>query len=133
MTLLRISLNKTGVVFPLLASNRRRLKLSIDFCEATERPGTAEQAWLSDGNPQATSSVSLGALRVRGTYRVTELKLAGEDEARIKNMGICVGRRIEILQPGDPLIIKVSGASVGVSRRLAVGILLESLVSTSVA
>ena len=37
-------------------------------------------------------------------------------------MGICIGRRIEVLQIGDPLIVKVSGANVGIARRLAIGI-----------
>ena len=128
MALLRIFLNKTDIAFSILASKRRRLKLSThSLREASQRSS------LSAPSSHATTSLSLGALRARGAYRVTELKLGEEDEARIKNMGICVGRRIEILQPGDPLIVKVSGASVGVSRRLAVGILLESLVSTSVA
>ena len=69
-----------------------------------------------------SGAVVLSSVREPQVCQVTKFDLLPEDEARLKNMGICVGRRIEILQVGDPLIVKVSGASVGVSRRLAHGI-----------
>ncbi|NNE08419.1 MAG: ferrous iron transport protein A [Gemmatimonadetes bacterium] len=42
-----------------------------------------------------------------------------EDLARLKAMGVCAGRTVELVQTGDPLILKVYGTRVGVSARLA--------------
>lgn len=42
-----------------------------------------------------------------------------EDLARLMAMGVCAGRTVELVQTGDPLILKVYGTRVGVSARLA--------------
>ncbi len=47
----------------------------------------------------------------------------GADEVRLKRMGVCAGRRLDVVQAGDPMIIRVVGARVGLSRRLAERIL----------
>jgi Fe2+ transport system protein FeoA len=45
---------------------------------------------------------------------------AGEDEtARLMAMGVCTGRRVMLVQTGDPLILRVLGSRIGVSARLA--------------
>jgi Fe2+ transport system protein FeoA len=45
---------------------------------------------------------------------------AGEQELeRLKAMGLCVGRHVEVQRPGDPLIVKVLGTRIGLSARLA--------------
>jgi Fe2+ transport system protein FeoA len=43
------------------------------------------------------------------------------DEAmqRLMAMGLCVGRAIEIVRQGNPLILRILGARIGVSNRLA--------------
>ena len=41
------------------------------------------------------------------------------DLERLMAMGVCGGRTIELVQRGDPLILKVYGTRVGVSARLA--------------
>lgn len=38
---------------------------------------------------------------------------------RLMAMGVCGGRTVELVQLGDPLILKVYGTRVGVSARLA--------------
>lgn len=78
-------------------------------------------------NTQETSvdSARLSGLTQRQACRVIDFHVIPEDESRLKNMGICVGRKIELLQIGDPLIVKVSGANVGIARRLASGIEVE--------
>ena len=40
-------------------------------------------------------------------------------------MGLCVGRQIEIIRHGNPLIIRLLGARVGVSARVALHILVQ--------
>ena len=39
--------------------------------------------------------------------------------ARLKAMGLCAGRRVQLVQGGDPLIVRVVGTRLGVSARLA--------------
>jgi Fe2+ transport system protein FeoA len=38
---------------------------------------------------------------------------------RLKAMGVCLGRTIEVVKSGDPLILKVFGSRIGLSARLA--------------
>ena len=42
-----------------------------------------------------------------------------DELARLKAMGVCLDRRIELVQRGDPLIFRVFGSRIGVSARLA--------------
>lgn len=42
--------------------------------------------------------------------------------SRLKSMGICLGRTLEVVKSGDPLILKVYGTRIGLSSRLAKGI-----------
>ena len=55
-----------------------------------------------------------------GTHAVVE-RIEAADEAmhRLMAMGLCVGRRIEVIRQGNPLILRVMGARIGVSGRLA--------------
>jgi Fe2+ transport system protein FeoA len=38
---------------------------------------------------------------------------------RLMAMGLCVGREIEVVRQGNPLIVRLLGARIGVSSRLA--------------
>ena len=42
-----------------------------------------------------------------------------DDMQRLLVLGVCPGRLIELVQAGDPLILKVFGTRIGVSARLA--------------
>ena len=48
-------------------------------------------------------------------------RVDGDDDemARLKAMGLCTGHAVEVIQHGDPLIVKVIGTRIGVSARLA--------------
>lgn len=48
-----------------------------------------------------------------------------DNASRLKSMGICLGRTLEVLKSGDPLIVKVYGTRIGLSARLAEQILVE--------
>jgi Fe2+ transport system protein FeoA len=73
----------------------------------------------------------------RGEGRVVQVEAEAADAARLKALGICVGRRVLIVQAGDPLIVKVVGSRVGLSARLAAGVFVvaaaESAGSTTAA
>lgn len=42
-----------------------------------------------------------------------------EQSDRLKALGLCVGRRIELLKEGNPMILRVLGSRIGLARRLA--------------
>lgn len=50
---------------------------------------------------------------------------AADNIKRLKTMGICLGRTLEVLKSGDPLIVKVYGTRIGLSARLADDIWVE--------
>ncbi len=50
---------------------------------------------------------------------VTAVDAADDDLHRLGAMGVCEGRRIELIKRGDPLIVRVYGSRVGLSARLA--------------
>ena len=55
-----------------------------------------------------------------GTRAVVQRIDAADDAMqRLMAMGLCVGREIEVVRQGNPLILRILGARIGVSGRLA--------------
>lgn len=50
---------------------------------------------------------------------VGDVSTDDEDTQRLKTLGVCVGRRLELVRSGDPLIIKIFGSRLGLSAELA--------------
>jgi Fe2+ transport system protein FeoA len=48
-----------------------------------------------------------------------------EDTQRLKTLGVCVGRRLELVRAGDPLILKIFGSRLGLSAELAARVTVE--------
>ena len=69
--------------------------------------------------------VRLDALPTRTCAVVRSIATDDEDTQRLKTLGICVGRRIELVRTGDPLIIKVFGSRLGLSATLATRVQVE--------
>ena len=61
---------------------------------------------------------SLVSLQPRECGVVVGVANPGELE-RLQAMGVCLGRRLEVIQSGDPLILRVFGSRIGLSARLA--------------
>ncbi len=57
---------------------------------------------------------------------VHHVEAADDDMRRLMALGICAGRRLELVQRGDPMILRVYGSRLGVSRRLAARVLVRS-------
>ena len=57
---------------------------------------------------------------------VCRIETESEGIQRLKMLGICVGRRVEVVKPGDPLIVRVFGTRLGISASLASCIWLET-------
>ena len=62
---------------------------------------------------------------VRACGMVGFLTAPDDEVVRLKAMGVCVGRRIEVIQQGDPLIIRAFGSRIGVSIRVAKHVFLD--------
>lgn len=50
---------------------------------------------------------------------VRSIETDDEDTQRLKTLGVCVGRRVELVRAGNPLILRVFGSRLGVSAELA--------------
>ncbi len=61
-----------------------------------------------------------------GTRAVVQ-HIEGSDAAmhRLMAMGLCAGRQVEVVRQGNPLIVRLLGARVGVSSRLARHVLVQ--------
>ena len=96
---------------PFFAPKHPLLIAARDAVDVTESAFSACEA--------GSESVVLSQL-VAGTLAVvTAITAAAAEISRLMAMGVCLGQTIEIIQPGDPLILRVLGTRVGVSARLA--------------
>ena len=59
--------------------------------------------------------------------RILSVQVDCDDLSRLQAMGICQGRTIQLVQAGDPLIVRVLGTRVGLSQRLAAMVSVELL------
>jgi Fe2+ transport system protein FeoA len=50
---------------------------------------------------------------------VCQIQSDDDDVTRLKSMGVCLGRKVELVKGGDPLIVRVLGSRIGLSARLA--------------
>jgi Fe2+ transport system protein FeoA len=69
--------------------------------------------------------VRLDTLPPRTCAVVREVATDDEDTQRLKTLGVCVGRRVEVARTGDPLILKIFGSRLGVSAELAARVRVE--------
>lgn len=65
------------------------------------------------------SLVRLDLLPPRVCAVVRSVETEDEETQRLKTLGVCVGRRVELVRIGDPLILKVFGSRLGLSAELA--------------
>ena len=69
--------------------------------------------------------VCLDKLAPRVCAVVRSIETDDGDTQRLKTLGVCVGRRIELIQGGDPLILRVFGSRLGLSAALATRVRVE--------
>lgn len=62
-----------------------------------------------------------------GQYLCGQISGPRDAQIRLKRLGICENRPVEIVRHGDPMILNVVGANLGVSRYLAECIMVESV------
>ena len=70
--------------------------------------------------------VRLNELPPKACAVIRRIESESEEIQRLKTLGICVGRRVEIVKAGDPLIVRIFGSSIGMSVELASKVWLEN-------
>ena len=65
------------------------------------------------------SCINLMQLQPRCWATITDVCTDPCDAARLMGLGICAGRRVQMLKGGDPLILQVYNSRIGLSARLA--------------
>ena len=74
---------------------------------------------------QPLTLVRLDELPPRICAVVRSISTDDEDTHRLKTLGVCVGRRVELVRAGNPLILKVFGSRLGISAELAARVQVE--------
>lgn len=69
--------------------------------------------------PARQAAIPLDQLPLHACAVVHHVEASDDDMHRLMTLGICAGRRIELVQKGDPMILRVFGSRLGVSARLA--------------
>jgi Fe2+ transport system protein FeoA len=73
----------------------------------------------------APALVRLDLLPPRVCAVVRKIATDDEEMQRLKTLGVCLGRRVELVKAGDPLILKVFGSRLGLSAALAANVQVE--------
>ena len=84
------------------------------------------QAQEATEKPNLDGLIPIEELRPHKVAEIRYVDAGHQDIARLKSMGICQGRRVQLVQAGDPLIVKVVGVRIGVSARLANKVYVET-------
>ena len=74
---------------------------------------------------QLPATVRLDELPPRVCAVVRSIATDDEDTRRLKTLGVCVGRRVELVRAGNPLILKIFGSRLGISAELAARVRVE--------
>jgi Fe2+ transport system protein FeoA len=87
--------------------------------QPTANPASAPRPVACHGQPLSTLNPGQNALilSVEGEH--------DEDAARLKQLGLCAGRRVALVQRGDPMILQVLGSRLGVCGKLARRVIVE--------
>ena len=74
---------------------------------------------------QPAALVRLDELPARVCAVVRRVETDDEDTKRLKTLGVCLGRRVELVRAGNPLILKIFGSRLGLSAELAARVRVE--------
>ncbi len=80
---------------------------------------------------ESSKEISLNRLNPLQCGIVCRITAPDDETDRLMAMGVCGDRIVELVQRGDPLIIRVYGTRVGVSARLAERIMVKPCSSDS--
>ena len=69
--------------------------------------------------------IRLDELPPRVCAVVRSIETDDEEMQRLKTLGVCLGRRVELVRTGDPIILKVFSSRLGLSAALAARVRVE--------
>lgn len=69
--------------------------------------------------------VSLDVLKPRVCAVVRSIETEDDEVKRMKTLGICIGRQLEVVRAGDPMVVRVFGSRLGISASLGARVWLE--------
>ncbi|MCA9085014.1 MAG: ferrous iron transport protein A [Planctomycetaceae bacterium] len=78
------------------------------------------------------TATRLSTVNSSGHFRCLDIEGTGDAVVRLKQMGICSGRLLKVVQAGDPMVLLAVGTRIGVSRKLAECVLVEPVLPASV-
>lgn len=81
---------------------------------------------MSD-NRSSSSPVCLDDMKSSEQGRVCEIGACEHDCQRLLGMGVCLGRKLEVIKQGDPLIVRVYRTRIALSGHLAKQIFVEGV------
>ena len=79
---------------------------------------------MISANP-AAGLIRLDELPPRVCAVVRTIGTDDEEILRLKTLGVCVGRRVELIRNGDPLVLRIFGSRLGISSSLAARVQVE--------
>ncbi len=80
---------------------------------------------MTSAAPLSNLLIPLGELPPKVCAVVRRIEAEDDNTERLKALGICIGREVELVRRGDPLIVRVYGSRLGISERLANRVLVE--------
>ena len=84
---------------------------------------TGENPAPARGDPRPlASAVPVDELHAGRCGAIVRVQADPSDVNRLAGMGICVGRQVQLVKRGDPMILRVYGTRIGLSSRLGRGI-----------
>ena len=86
-----------------------------------------ENGQLAESADHPSEVATLAELPPLAVATVLDVLADDDDSARLKAMGICIGRRVQLVQQGDPLVVRAIGIRIGLSRRLAERVLMQPI------
>jgi Fe2+ transport system protein FeoA len=75
--------------------------------------------------PIGETLIRLDGLQPKVCAIVRRIEAEDDSMDQLKALGICIGRQVELVKRGDPLIVRVYGSRLGISSRLANRVLVE--------
>lgn len=77
-------------------------------------------------NMKSTCIVDLAAAPPGIPAKISAVQTGFADLERLEVMGLCVGRTVEVVKAGDPMIVRVLGTRIGLAAVLARAIRVEA-------
>lgn len=72
------------------------------------------------------AEIAMSDLRAGARGRVARVLGDSSESLRLKALGVCEGRVVEVLRTGDAWVVRVLGSRIGLSRGLAASVFLTT-------